>query len=225
MPGLVVAYWKIRGLGAPLRMMCEYAGAEYDSKIHECVGTDKSTWFNIEKPPLQERNALMNLPYIIDGDLVITQSLACMTHLARKFQLYGSTAADAAKIDQILNETHDLRNQAVMLFYSPSPVYFFAKSYHYNSVKKTYGKFEHWLEQQGTLYTAGPTPTAGDFHLWEMLDHHEAFAQRLQKPSLLADFPKVTALYKAFRAEPKLQKYFEGELYKLNINQTFASFY
>lgn len=27
---LTVAYWSIRGLGAPLRMMCEYAGADYE---------------------------------------------------------------------------------------------------------------------------------------------------------------------------------------------------
>lgn len=27
---LIVGYWSIRGLGAPLRMMCEYAGADYE---------------------------------------------------------------------------------------------------------------------------------------------------------------------------------------------------
>ena len=27
---LIVGYWSIRGLGAPLRLMCEYAGADYE---------------------------------------------------------------------------------------------------------------------------------------------------------------------------------------------------
>lgn len=29
MAPLEIGYWKIRGLGAPLRMLCEYAGVEY----------------------------------------------------------------------------------------------------------------------------------------------------------------------------------------------------
>ena len=30
---IVVGYWSIRGLGAPLRMMCEYAGVDYEGAL------------------------------------------------------------------------------------------------------------------------------------------------------------------------------------------------
>ena len=48
---LEVGYWKIRGLGAPLRMMCEYAGAEYTPVLYEAHakeegGWDVSEWFS-----------------------------------------------------------------------------------------------------------------------------------------------------------------------------------
>ena len=74
----------------------------------------------------------------------------------------------------------------------------------------------------GTLFTAGETLTAGDFHLWEMLDQHEMVAEDYGLASPLAKFPKLRALYDAVKAEPKLQSYFAGPLYKLPVNNTMA---
>lgn len=34
--------------------------------------------------------------------------------------------------------------------------------------RKHYEKFEQWLQQESTAFTAGSTVTAGDFALWEM---------------------------------------------------------
>ena len=39
-----------------------------------------AVWFG-PKEALKEKNALMNLPYIIDGDTVVTQTLACMKYV------------------------------------------------------------------------------------------------------------------------------------------------
>ena len=74
----------------------------------------------------------------------------------------------------------------------------------------------------GTLFTAGETLTAGDFHLWEMLDQHEMLAADYGLPSPLAAYPKLAAMYAAVRAEPKLQGYFAGPLYALPVNNTMA---
>ncbi len=86
---VVVGYWSIRGLGAPLRMMVMYAGVplqaeNYDVTMPAEGGFDLSHWFGT-KPALKERNALVNLPYIIDGDFVVSQSNACCVYLGRKF--------------------------------------------------------------------------------------------------------------------------------------------
>lgn len=32
---LVTGYWNTRGIGAPLRMMCEYAGVPYEAKLFD----------------------------------------------------------------------------------------------------------------------------------------------------------------------------------------------
>ena len=74
-----IGYWSIRGLAAPLRMMCEYTGAAYHAKNYDIPEKDGvwdfSSWFGSAKGELQKVNPLMNLPYIKDVDgTVVTQS-------------------------------------------------------------------------------------------------------------------------------------------------------
>ena len=72
-----VGYWTIRGLGAPCRMMVMFAGAPLKAACYDLVpkeggGFDPSAWFDT-KPALRAKNPLMNLPYVIDGDRIISQ--------------------------------------------------------------------------------------------------------------------------------------------------------
>jgi len=228
---LAVGYWAIRGLGAPCRMMCEYAEAPYDSFAYtahakEGGGWDVAEWFGC-KPELVAKHALMNLPYVVDGDLVVTQTNACMGYLGRKFKLMGADEAQMTKVEAVLCEVMDLRNNAVKLFYGgPADAEAFKAAVveHLNgSVKGSYGKLEAYTAQNGGTYSAGgETPTAGDFHVWEMLDQHETLAKDYGQASPLEGNPKLTALYAAFRALPTLQKYFDGDLYKLPPNNKMA---
>ena len=54
---LTIGYWKIRGLAAPLRMMCCYAGQPF---VNKAYGDDaKTAWFGSEKKRLKKANALI----------------------------------------------------------------------------------------------------------------------------------------------------------------------
>uniref|UniRef100_A0A7S0ZZ28 glutathione transferase n=1 Tax=Noctiluca scintillans TaxID=2966 RepID=A0A7S0ZZ28_NOCSC len=218
---LTVGYWHIRGLAAPLRMMCVYSGVPFENATYIVNGEpgswDTSAWLKDAKPALKAKNSLMNLPYVIDGDVVVTQSQACLQYLARKLGLYGEGVVENANVDQISSEVMDLRNGAVGVFYGGG-----LDKFYENTVPVSYGKFESWLEQQGTVYTVGPKPTAGDFHLWEMLDQHEMCAKDQGFASPIANFPRLQALYEAFRKEPTLESYFNGDMYKLSVNNKMA---
>ena len=77
-------YWKIRGLAAPIRMMLHYKQQPYKQVSY---GEDATTeWFTGDKPKLQEKNSLANLPYMIDadGDTVICQSKSIMVYWGLK---------------------------------------------------------------------------------------------------------------------------------------------
>ena len=227
---LEVGYWDIRGLGAPLRMMCEYAGVEYKPVNYtvspkEGGGWDTSDWFN-KKPALKEKNALMNLPYIVDGDTVVTQSNACLTYLGRKFKLNGETEHEQTKMEQCLCEIFDLRNNIVRMAYGSADQFTTenVKIFFSTCVGTSYGKLEAWLNQHGTVFLASDKPTTADFHLFELIDQMEILARKQNLPSPMTDFPKLQEFYKKFAAIPAIAKYLESDLAKLPMNNKMATF-
>ena len=65
------------------------------------------------KPELvRTKNSCMNLPYVIDGDVVVTQSNTCAIYLATKLGIdhFGDDAAAFARNHTVLDQTMDLRN-------------------------------------------------------------------------------------------------------------------
>lgn len=110
---LTIGYWDIRGLGAPLRMMAEYAGESYDAKLFDSRTGDWATY----KAELIKINPFANLPFVKDGEQVITQSNACMSYLGAKFGLLGVGDGERALVEQCLCQVMDLRNDAVAQFY------------------------------------------------------------------------------------------------------------
>ena len=222
---LEVGYWSIRGLAAPLRMMCEYAAVDYNPKTYELQaqeggGWDASAWFGV-KPALVVRNALMNLPYVIDGDVVVSQTNACFAYLGRKLGLYGANDLETLKCEQVLCEVMDLRNNAVKFFYSSGDDLAARVEAHAKSAATSFGKLETWLRQQSTPFFAGATPTAADFHAFEMIDQH-LVTEVLVVPGADNEFPLLAAFHTRFRALPQLQGYFDGPLSKLPLNNKMA---
>lgn len=82
-----LGYWGVRGLGQFLRNLLVYKGVQFEDRQYK-FGTapdfDRSDWlkekFNLGLP-------FPNLPYYIDGDVKLTQSLAILRYLGRKHDL------------------------------------------------------------------------------------------------------------------------------------------
>jgi len=220
---LEVGYWKIRGLGAPCRMMCELAGIDYTAKNYEVKqtenGYDKSEWFDV-KPSLRKKNAMINLPYVLDVDgFIVTQSMTCMAYLGRKFGMYGNNLKETSKVDMVLHQAQELRDTGVEAFYGEAKL----DPWLEEKVPVIYTKIDGWLESEGKgPYTLGQKPSAADVYLWEMLDQGEMVASDLGKPSLLLGYPRLRKMYDTMRSEPNLQRYFEGPLYHLPCNNMYA---
>lgn len=232
---ITVGYWSIRGLGAPLRMMVLYGGGSlkaenYSLKEKEGGGYDASSWFS-KKPALKDLNPLMNLPYVIDGDSVISQTNACFTYLGRKFNMLGSSETEMSQCEQLLCEIMDLRNKMTGFAYGPSGDKEVAAAV-LSDVAGGNGilqKLELWLSREISLgrsgiFLVGDKASAPDFHLYEMLDQYTALAAFHELPSPLATFP-VLAVYKdGFAARPENEKYFGSKLTSLPFNNKMAKF-
>ncbi|CAN7946753.1 unnamed protein product [Ixodes hexagonus] len=117
-PTVTVGYWEgIRGIIEPIRCMLEYAGVPYRFKTYpylrdgatpaEC----KALWLADRTVLAEQGLPFPNLPYLMDGDVKLSQSLAIMRYLARKhgLDLPGSDPRAAARMDMIEGQMNDFR--------------------------------------------------------------------------------------------------------------------
>jgi len=223
---ITIGYHKIRGLGAPLRMMCFY---ESQSFTNVAYGDDmKEAWFGKTKPELVKKHSGINLPYIInsgsnggcamthgDGELVVTQSNTCLLYLGRVLRIDKTIhfVHNHFVIDQVMDWRNDLMKVVYPFGDAKTKDQFpaVAAKHLEGSTKTNTTKLEGACKG---LYMCGESPQSGDFHLFEMLDQHHILATKLQLPDPLEGCPKLKALHGAFKADLKLEKYFEADCYK-----------
>jgi len=228
---VTVGYWSIRGLGAPLRMMCMYSGVPTDVVLYDLKeevkdgksSWDASPWFG-KKPELKEQNPLMNLPYVsVDGGRLIAQTNACFSYLGRALGLFGATPEEAVDCEQLLCEAMDLRNKMVGWCYGrdSSDAAGLIKS-----VEGICDKLELWLTRNSSdTFFVGNSATAPDFHIWELLDQYELVSKVRNAPSLIASRPALAGFHKKFAALSANQRYVTSKLHTgLPCNNKMAQF-
>ncbi|XP_076825069.1 glutathione S-transferase 2-like [Clavelina lepadiformis] len=96
--------------GEALRCVLEYLGVEYEDKRYKLSGkppnTDGSSWFGVKA---QMNLDLPNLPYIIDGDVRMTQAWAILKYLVRKHAiLFPKTEEEIRNCDMLEEVGRDL---------------------------------------------------------------------------------------------------------------------
>merc|ERR1711871_484229 len=206
-PTMILGYHKIRGLAAPCRMVCHYGQLPH---LGENYGDDmKETWFGGKKPEL----AMINLPYIVDGDLVITQSNTCLLYLGQKAGI--DKPEHFINNHMVLDQCMDLRNDLMKIVYPFGSVKTkeefpeAAKSH----LEKSKGHFTKLNAFCKGPYMCGADIQSGDFHVFEMIDQHMSIAAAVGVANYFAEFPALVALHAAVKADPKLAGYFEHDTY------------
>lgn len=224
-----VGYWGIRGLGAPLRMLLAYAGADFEDKQY----TDPAEWFDKDKPALAEKNPLANLPYVEDGSVVVCLFNAVLDYLGDRFDLSGNSMEQRRMCRQLLVEIYDLRNAIIDIVYAfmekcrSEDEFKAALEKHLREVhKKAYMKLENVYKQSGGPYALGESICSVDFHIWEILDQHEIYASKMGLPSPLAsdEFLNLRAFHSVVKELPELKEYFESDMYTLSTNNPALSY-
>lgn len=212
-----ISYQKIRGLGAPLRMMCYYKSQNH---INVSYGADmKEEWFAKDKPVLKKINSCINLPYITNGSEVVTQSNTCLLYLGQKLAI--DLPASALMNHTVLDQTMDLRNDLMKIVYPFAGLVKTKEEFpdgarkHIEETARThFGKLEGFCKGP---YMCGAQPQSGDFALFEMIDQHISIQKEVGATPLLGpeieNCPKLCALHAAMKALPSLAKYFASPSY------------
>jgi len=200
-----LGYWKIRGLAQPIRLLLTYVGAEFDEDLYEqgdAPDYSREKWTDVKDSLGLD---FPNLPYLIDGDVKITQSNAIMRYLGSKYSLLGENNKVMGTSEMMLEEAMDVRNALVRLVYSQS--YDKQVDGYFTKFVERLKKLDAYLDKgKKEWFAAGKNPTICDFHLYELLDQH-----RLMRPECLEAYPNLKAYLDRFEALPKIKAYLSSE--------------
>ena len=207
-----------------------------------------SSWHDNDKIDLKKKNSLINLPYLKyfkdDKEFIISHSNTCLTFLGKEFGMFGETQEEELECEQLLQETVDLRSIVTRFAYT----HFNSKDEELLAAKEVYNtafensnsgklqKFEHWLsskeKSKTKLFLVGNKISSPDFNLFDTLDLYcefllyYNFVENADKNNVFAllKYPLISDFFNNFKKLPKMQKYFESELYKLPFTNKGAKF-
>jgi glutathione S-transferase len=243
---MTVGYWKIRGLAQAIRVLCEYCGFEFENQMFEqtpaprpipekmCVGhpfpsmeayeESKKCWFDVKQTVMGGYHS-PNLPFLIDGDVKLSESNAILRYLGSKAAatgkfstIMGSTPAEVAANEFTIEKAMELRNNLIAVGYGT-----FVPSFkgtiaeimggegrlacdYYDEIAAEYKSkipddnrnFEAYISHGGGPYFAGSHLTVCDFHMYELLDQQRS----MFGPEIYRGFPKIEAFMEAFGSIP-----------------------
>ena len=110
-----LGYYDIRGFAEPIRALLHYAGVDFTDKRYPFgPGTTRQELDSIRQYWYKEKFTLgldfPNIPYWIEGDLKLTNTLAIMKYLARKHGLIAIDVVTLAKQEMLEQQLIDYRN-------------------------------------------------------------------------------------------------------------------
>lgn len=97
-------------------MLLEFVGADYEQERYQ----DGDKWFKEDKPKLSEKNPALTLPYLLDGDKVVSESDAIIVYICHRFdkkELLGRNAEEQVNMATIMGVMRDLHGQYVRVVY------------------------------------------------------------------------------------------------------------
>lgn len=209
MTKLVLGYWRIRGLVAPLQYILEAAGLEYEMEYYDFQGGAENPaypnkWFEV-------KNTLEfdfpNLPYLIDGDLRITQSMAIARYIARKAGLLGipddASPDQLAQRDMIESTVEDLRMAVVHYGIDSAWTKFRFPNGLPEALPKVLEPIAKWMGEKAFVF--GESVSYVDFILYETLDVY-----KMLNADCLEDHPNLAAFVDRMENLPSMKKFLEA---------------
>jgi len=161
-----LGYWNIRGLAQPIRLLLAYSGTDYEDKRYNLGSApdyDRSEWLN-EKFSLGLD--FPNLPYYLDGEVKLTQSLAIIRHVARQTKLEGQTEEEKLRVELVEQQLVDMNMSLVRICYDPN--FDTLKVDYLKNLPTSLDLLSKFLGDRPFL--AGESVTYVDFMAYELLD-------------------------------------------------------
>jgi glutathione S-transferase len=214
---VVIAYWDIRGYAGPIRLLLAYTNTPFVNKLYTTLdkehGYSKKDWTDAKETLHLD---FPNLPYLIDGKVKLTQSVAIMRYISRKHGLLGKTEEEMYKVDMMEGEILDFRSRFSGLCYSPE--FEGKKAAFLESLPCYLERFEKFIG--GHKHAVGDNFTYIDILLYEYLDQHLCLDS-----TCLDKFDHLKKLHKSVGEIDSIKKFRDDSRCILRpLNNVHASF-
>jgi glutathione S-transferase len=110
-----LGYWDIRAICEPIRFLLNYLEIDFeDYRIP--LGEGESAMVPWTSQKYSHGLDLPNLPFYIDGDVKLTQSLAILQYIGEKYNLCGDNLEEKATACMVAQALNDLRWQSWLAY-------------------------------------------------------------------------------------------------------------
>ncbi|MEE6459715.1 hypothetical protein FKM82_000710 [Ascaphus truei] len=215
---VILGYWDIRGLAHSIRLLLEYTGTLYEEKLYVTgdvcrlweVGGESHFLRGDTSFPL-----LLQLPYLLDEDVKLTQSNAILRYIARKHGLCGELEGEKLRVDLMENQVMDFRRDLVTIAYNP--LFETLKGPYLEKLPVALTRFSRFLGDGAWI--AGEKITFADFLMYDILDQH-----RMLEPTCLQNFTNLQDFLTRIEALPPVAAYMKSPHFmKTPINNRMAA--
>nr|XP_039261466.1 glutathione S-transferase Mu 1-like [Styela clava] len=205
----VFTYWDLRGIAEPARMLLEYGGIEYEDRRMSV--SDHPKWL-VEKFSLGLD--FPNLPYIIDGDVKLSESWAIYRYIGKKISLFPASEEDQRHSDMLQGVINDIRVGLIRFMYD-ADLYKKIDELRKNQSEKV-DLIEKYLK--GRKFLIGNDLSYLDFALFETFDQHRLFFTDIFDQS-----PNIQNYMERFESLPPIANYLSSSRYKFPITAPMAT--
>lgn len=203
-----LTYYNVRARGEPTRLAFAYAGVEYDD-VRIPFDPKGEEWLALKH---SGRCPFGQLPILEVEGVTLCQSMAILRFVAKRHGLMPSNDLQQAKADMFAEGVYDLENEIVRAMFPADPTQQKALMEKFNreSLPRQTKYFEKILEQnpKDEVYCVGNKLSFADICFFSFYNSYIAKGQ-LDPPVVLKDCPRLAALYKKVRDEPKIKEWIE----------------
>eukprot|EP00301_Raphidiophrys_heterophryoidea_P005840 c12409_g1_i1.p1 GENE.c12409_g1_i1~~c12409_g1_i1.p1 ORF type:complete len:274 (+),score=56.39 c12409_g1_i1:60-824(+) len=207
-----LVYFAIRGRGEAIRLALEFAGCEYTDS-GQAGGVDytamKETAGSVSFPCGQ-------VPALVDGELVVSQTDAIMRHIGRRYGFCGRNPVEMAIVDMVLGAVESIRLVYTKLCYEHSfsqaakdsyaALHILPEGVSQQNGGAHFQYLENFLKRNSSsLYIVGSGLTVADLQVFDIVDlhlRHDGFPLLVRQR-----YPLLVAHHQGIAALPQIARY------------------
>lgn len=196
---ITIGYWKIRGLVAPIYYILEYIGVPYEKVEYEQADDlNRDAWLSAK---FNLGLDFPNIPYLIQGDLKMTESLAIMRYICNSNapELLGKNPKDGAIADMVYGVVHDIKSPVTGICYGTGDRVAANKI-----ILDRMERVSAFLKDK--KFVVGDYVTYVDFYLFEQ----EELCDWLAEGKLFKQFPNLKEHHDRVASLPKFAEYYNS---------------